>query len=341
MIINEEEKPIIEILFNLYATGKYSFEKISDILYKKGYKNKKGNPYSGTTLKKFILNPRYKGYYTANMSRVESYKTHKKIDIPKEEQIIYKSKLIEPIVSEELWNKANELYRKKRSLRNINVVTSQKVIDESIYTNKLICKNHNEYFIRCAGSNRKSNPSWVCKKYKNKGVLECNSPIIREKCLNIFLANIIEEYIKDKLFITKNEIIDLYNEIFFKANNKLKIEIVEKIKDLRSNRDKLIDLNLSNIISSDELKKRLLKNDKEINKAQDLLNNMDLNNNYYDRLKCIDLEIDKLSSIKDNLKIYIDLLIEKIEISKLNTRFKMNLDIHFRSGEIKNIYYEN
>ena len=33
MIINEEERPIIEILFNLYATGKYSFEKISDVLY--------------------------------------------------------------------------------------------------------------------------------------------------------------------------------------------------------------------------------------------------------------------------------------------------------------------
>ena len=38
MIINEEERPIIETLFNLYVTGKYSFEKIADILYKKGYK---------------------------------------------------------------------------------------------------------------------------------------------------------------------------------------------------------------------------------------------------------------------------------------------------------------
>ena len=42
MIINEEERPIIEILFNLYVTGRYSFERISEILYKKGYKNKNG-----------------------------------------------------------------------------------------------------------------------------------------------------------------------------------------------------------------------------------------------------------------------------------------------------------
>lgn len=39
MIINEEERLIIETLFNLYVTGKYYFEKIADILYKKGYKN--------------------------------------------------------------------------------------------------------------------------------------------------------------------------------------------------------------------------------------------------------------------------------------------------------------
>ena len=113
MIVNENEKPIIEILFNLYITGKYSFERISKILYNKGYKNKKGKPYSGTTLKKILTNPRYKGYYTANMSRIESYKNHKRINLPSTEHIIYKTNLIEPIIPEEIWNKANEIYNHK------------------------------------------------------------------------------------------------------------------------------------------------------------------------------------------------------------------------------------
>lgn len=113
MIVNENEKPIIEILFNLYITGKYSFERISKILYNKGYKNKKGKPYSGTTLKKILTNPRYKGYYTANMSRIESYKKHKRINLPSTEHIIYKTNLIEPIIPEEIWNKANEIYNHK------------------------------------------------------------------------------------------------------------------------------------------------------------------------------------------------------------------------------------
>lgn len=341
MIINEEERPIIEILFNLYATGKYSFEKISDILYKKGYKNKNGKAYSGTTLKKFLINPRYKGYYTANLTRVESYKTHKKINIPKDEQIIYKTDLIEPIVSEELWDKANNLYRRKYDARNVHITTNQKIVDESKYTNKLICNEHNELFIRCAGSNRRSNPTWVCKKYKKEGILSCNSPIIKERILDKVISKVIIEYIKENLLLMKNEIIDLYNEVFFKSNNKLKISLEEQIEELNNKRDKLINLNISNIISSDELKNRLNKNDIEISKLKEKLNAIDTKNNYYERLKNIELEIDNISNVYNNLNIYTNLLIDKVIVTKLETRYKMNLEIYFNDGSIRNIYYEN
>lgn len=341
MIINEDERPIIEILFNLYATGKYSFEKISDILYKKGYKNKNGNAYSGTTLKKFLINPRYKGYYTANLTRVESYKTHKKVSIPKNEQIIYKTDLIEPIVSEELWDKANDLYRKKYNSRSVHVIAAQKIVDESKYTNKLICKEHGGIFIRCAGSNRKNNPTWICKKYKKEGVLSCNSPIIREKTLDKFISNILTEFISENSVLMKNKIIDLYSKIFLKSNNKLKISLEDEIEELNKKRNKLINLNISNIISSDELKSKLNKNDIEIFKLKEKLNNIDTKNNYYVILKKIELEIDNISNVYNNLKIYTNLLIDKIVVSKLTTRYKMNLEIYFKDGSIKNIYYEN
>ena len=341
MIINEEERPIIEILFNLYATGKYSFEKISEVLYEKGYKNKNGKAYSGTTLKQFLINPRYKGYYTANLTRVESYKTHKKVKIPKSEQIIYKTDLIDPIVSEELWNKANELYKKKYNSRNIHITTNQKIVDESKYTNKLICNEHNEIFVRCAGSNRKNNPTWVCKKYKNEGVLSCNSSIIKEKVLDKVISDVIAEYISENLLLMKNEFISLCNEVFFKSNNKLKLSLKEQIKELNNKRDKLINLNISNIISSDELKDRLNRNDVEILKIKTKLKNLDTKKDYHQRLKNIDLEIEKLSDVYNNLKVYTNLLIEKIIVTKLETRYKMNLEIYFKDGSIKNIYFEN
>jgi len=340
MIINEEERPIIEMLFNLYATGKYSFEKISDILYKKGYKNKNGKAYSGTTLKKFLINPRYKGYYTANLTRVESYKTHRKVNIPKSEQIIYKTDLIDPIVSEELWNKANTLYRKKYDARNMHITTNQKIINESKYTNKLICSKHNEIFIRCAGSNRKSNPTWVCKKYKKEGVLSCNSPIIKEKILDKVISNAITEYISETLLLMKNEFIDLYNEVFFKSNNKLKIDLEKQIDELIHKKEKLISLNISNIISSDELRNLLNKNDLEILRLKEKLNNVVTKNGCGEILKSIELEIDKICNVYNNLNIYTNLLINRIMVDKLETRYNIRLKIFFYDGTIKTICYE-
>lgn len=341
MIINEEERPIIEILFNLYATGKYSFESISNFLYKRGYKNKNGNAYSGTTLKKFLINPRYKGYYTANLTRVENYKTHKKVKIPKSEQIIYKTDLIDPIVSEELWNKANELYKKRYNKRKMNITTSQKIINESKYTNKIFCSDHNMIFIRCAGSNRKSNPTWICKKYKEEGVRACNSPIIREKAFDKVIENILTEYLNNNVLSIKNELINLYNKVFFEIDNKLRISLQKELNELKIKRDKLINLNILNIISNDELERKLNRNTIEIDKLVSIINNTSVNKNNHKRLKNIELEIDNISSIHNNLNIYINLFIDKIIVKKLLTRYKMNLDVYFNDGSIRNIYYEN
>lgn len=91
--------------------------------YKKCYKNRNGKPHFGTPLKRFLINPRYKGYYIANFIRVENYKTHKKVKFPKSEQVIYITDVIEPIVSEELWDRTNKLY-KKYNIRNMHVATT-------------------------------------------------------------------------------------------------------------------------------------------------------------------------------------------------------------------------
>ena len=68
---------------------------------------------------------------------------------------------------------------------------------------------------------------------------------------------------------------------------------------------------------------------------------MDTKKDYHQRLKNIELEIEKLSDVYNNLNVYTNLLIEKIIVTKLETRYKMNLEICFKDGSIKNIYFEN
>ena len=62
--INEKEAPMIRYLFETYASGKVGLKKIGEELAEMGYLNRKGEPYSQTSMAKFLTNPRYKGFYT-------------------------------------------------------------------------------------------------------------------------------------------------------------------------------------------------------------------------------------------------------------------------------------
>lgn len=337
LIINEDEKEIIEVLFNLYSTGKYSFEYISRELAKRGHFNRYGKEYSGTTLRKMLLNPRYKGYYTANLTYVESYKTHKKVDVPESERIIYKDENIPAIVSEELWNKANEIYKSKRNLNN---VSKQEYLDNSKYTNKIICKDHNKCFTRCGSCKRKNNPVWACKEYVVGGVIKCESPFIREIELDRLISSIIEEKISNQKEKLISNLLQKYL-IFFKKNNEEELRGLElKIGELNRNKEKLIELNLNLIISDNELKVKINKIDNEIKKINKKIQSFELIDNGK-RLKEIEKKLTNILDVKYHLDIYVNLFIEKIIVIKGTTRHKMNFEIYFKDGEVRKIEFVN
>ena len=129
--------------------------------------------------------------------------------------------------------------------------------------------------------------------------------------------------------------------MFFKVDNKLKISMQKELEELNLKRDKLINLNISNIISNDELECKLNINKVEINKLMNEINNMDDKKDNYKSLKNIELEIDNIRNVYNNLNIYIDLFIDKIIVTKLDTRYKMNFKIYFNDGSVKDVYYEN
>lgn len=311
LIINKKEEPIIKTLFNMYATNEYSFKQISNHLAELGYYTKKGKKYSDTTLKKMLTNPRYKGYYTANLSRISDYKTHKKELINKEEQIIYKDTKgnVPAIINEELWDLANNIYLKRKHKINLNKTN---IINNKTYTSKLYCKEHNEPFIRC--TTKRKQPVWQCNKYLRNGLKGCTSPIIKEEILN-------------------NTFIELINN---KINfNTIKKELLNKYKNIKINskqdnynyiKENLISLLSRNIITEEEYIKEKNKINKELNK-----NNIKLN-------------INKINKYLNNIELnnVFDIWINKVIISKVNNNRKIiNLEIiyNYKTANEEKILY--
>ena len=237
--INPSEKPIITYLFEAYASGVKGLKEISLELAKMGYLNSKGKPYSQTTLAKFLTNPRYKGYYTARLTEVEDYKTHKKKKLPKEENVIYKDEKVPMIVSEELWEKANLLYEKRKKAPSRHVLNREEHIKKCKYSCKLFCMECGKVFIRNGGSNRTQNPVWVCKTCKNEGVKKCASPNIRESYLDKMFIDLFTGFIKNRkeyVNLVFNEYKNIISRCSFSLDNK---ELESKIVKLETLKDKL------------------------------------------------------------------------------------------------------
>ena len=177
LIIDDDEATFIKKLFELYATGKYGFYKLSKKLANLGFYNKNGNIYDKESLKRMIQNPKYKGYYRGNTTEIIDYRTKKKIKVKKSEQVIYKSVdgTVPAIVSESIWNRANEilLSRTKNSQNNNSYNGGLKYPLSS----KIYCKEHNTRFQRNHSKNR---ATWSCSKYLQYRLDACTSPIIAE-----------------------------------------------------------------------------------------------------------------------------------------------------------------
>ncbi len=332
--INEDEAPLVRYLFETYASGKVGLKKIGQDLAKMGYLNSKGEVYSDTSMRKMLQNPRYKGFYTARLTEVEDYKTHKKKDVPKERQIIEKDYRIPAIVSEELWDKANNLHQKRKKSYAHHVCNSEKNLENAKYSCKLYCKECGEVFIRNSGGNRAGNPNWSCKTYRNKGVKTCASPIIKESCLDKIFIDIFNDFISNKKDYL-NSIIDEYENLVKKVNESISIEDLEnQLHSIEKQKDKLLDLSLKGIIEDSELKRR---NDK-FNLDYETIKTK------IDKLASSDVEIqkfkEKIEEIKTVLSNKLDIekelpnlmrvLVEKVEIEKIdNDRNRVRLTIYF------------
>ena len=73
LVINKPEAEMIQLIFNMYATGKYALRAIERELWDRGYRSRSGNRIHHNTIGAIINNPKYKGYYCGNKVKIVWY----------------------------------------------------------------------------------------------------------------------------------------------------------------------------------------------------------------------------------------------------------------------------
>lgn len=345
LVIDEEQAEMIKIIFDRYANTTDGLSKVSRYLYSLGYKSKTGKRIDTTILTRIIENPKYKGYYCGHKSKVLDYRTKQKKRLNKSDWIIYKDyENVPPIVSEELWERANIKLKERQDSFTNRAVNKVVFKNRYTYSGKIYCGCHNLTYHRSSAGKRKNNPVWECQVYRKESLKGCSNPRVFELEL--------DEVFKDmfnKLFKRKNTIFDeILSECknYLETNNsELDIKNLEsKILVLNNKKDKLLELVMEEYISKEDYKRQVNILNEEINTYQekiDELKNNKKNKNYIEN-KINEIKSSLEKCLEDN-ECYSDVfneLIDRIIVHKQNDK-QIKLDIFIKTGESINTFSDN
>lgn len=344
LVIDEEQAEMIKIIFDRYANTTDGLSKVSRYLYDLGYKSRTGKRIDTTILTRIIENPKYKGYYCGHKSRVLDYRTKQKKRLDESDWIIYKDyENVPPIVSEELWERAN-IKLKMRQESFTNRAVNKKVFQNRYtYSGKIYCGCHNVTYHRTSSGKRKNNPVWECQVYRKESLKGCSNPRVFEFELDAVFKDMF-----NKLFKKRNTIFDeVINECknYLETNNsESDIKSLEsKILVLNNKKNKLLELVMEEYLSKEDYKKQTNLINEELNTYQEKMN--ELKNSKKDK-DYIENKIEKLKNalekcLEDN-ECYNNVfneLIDKIIVHKRNDK-QIKLDIFIKTGESINILSE-
>ena len=269
LIIDEDEAPMVQELFELYATGEYSMKQIEVIFWNRGYRNSRGNRLSHTTMSNMISNPKYKGYYVGNKVKIIDMFTKKQKFLPPEEWVMFKDEtgqIVPAIVSEELWEEANTILRK----RSDDVKSRQGICNHAnLLTGKLYCPCCGAPYYRRESKDRQGNKNskWVCSGKIKNGADSCASFPIYEEEIKPILFEVFQETEADANAMLE-EYLRMYQSLGGDGTQHHITAVEQRIDFVAKKKAKLLDYNIAGKITDNEYLQRSRDCDQEMEGLQ-------------------------------------------------------------------------
>lgn len=256
LTVNEEEAEIIRIIFDLYGNQRLGTRTISKRLMELGYTSREGNAFNTLTIRHILENPKYKGWYCGNKSQSVDYRTKRNILLDESEWVTYPDPSIPAIVSEELWNRANALYKRRREEMKSHS-SGLSFHNRYPYSAKIYCEEHGTTFHRQVIQTKKGQQEvWQCKVYRSHGRAACSAPQIHSCDLDLILSDIFKELVRDKEKIIDSLVTVLTNIPKEVDYGKLRCQVENEMEDLGRKKNRLLDLSIAGALTVEEFKER-------------------------------------------------------------------------------------
>lgn len=259
LVINEDEATLVKHIFDLYINGK-GFKTIANQLNHEGYKTKRNTHFSTNSIRTIITNPLYAGFIRFN--QVENWNEKRRQGKDKN-TIIVKGEH-EPIISIEVWEKAQKVFEQKShkpaktftGYFPLTTLLRYPKCGQGMIGHKIKKSKNSKEYIRY----------YQCGNFHYKGSAVCNSNLLRADEIEKFVFDRIEEIttkptvlksIVEKIMVLKepikerlNYISEQYNQAEKNINKYLRIiektsnppeSILDRLTDLEQEKKSLLE----------------------------------------------------------------------------------------------------
>lgn len=339
--MNEDEAKIVKRIYEIYAIGDIGIRKIGKKLAEEGIYTRKGEEFSYSTIKNILTNPKYKGFYSGNKTRVINFMTKQRIALGEDEIVEYKATedIVPQIVDDKIWERCNKIF-KERSDKAKSDASGYNT--KYKYSGKIVCKKDGQSYWRTISRGKEF---WQCALYKKKGIKGCSDNVnIYTETLDKVLKQIFDElFVNKKSFI--EELVGKCAESFKNCSSEIDMEMVQnKIEGIRREKKKLIKLYTTELIDETEFEEENnIYNEKILsyeNEYQQLLISRKENNideKIRNLKKSFEKDIEFYHGIPDQL---VDVILQQIKVEKLDNTGLANLEIILKIGLTVNLLYK-
>ena len=271
-----EEAAVKVRMYELFAAG-YGSRSVANILKNEGIVNRKGVPFTPANIRRMIQNPLNKGIVVMNRRHFD-FDTKKIYDVPESEQYVYPG-MVPAVVSDELWQKANEQIQKRSVKKNSSDKRMRgKNPGRYLFSGKIFCGVcGSPYYRRVRRAYKDQQPiyEWKCREYLETGrkggelsrpqirkvPLEeytgCNNVHLNESELLSFLEEVFESRYRIDKEIIIEKMIDVLNSVLQENDSQSEIAAEQQRSEkIREQLNVLLDKLLEGIISDDIYKEK-------------------------------------------------------------------------------------
>ncbi len=327
LAINEREAEIVRQIFTWYVMDGYGGTKIANILNEKGIKTKRNCNWSQNAVCRVLTNQLYIGRIINGKQEVEDFLTGKRAEKEEDDWLVTERPDL-AIIDKAVFEKAQEIMKERYDCFKLD---KERQSNKYLFSTLIKCRECGWSFRRTVRTYKNTYVRWVCSGHNGKGAESCPNAVTVDEDM---LIDELNKYFAEVLKAKKNVIrfvVSEFNRVYKAKNDNVEYEkeLRARLNKIQSTRQKYMDMYADDLISRDELNRKIGGMKQEAEQIENELRLVALNISKGDQLESIIKKtfstIEGVADVREMTNAQLRQVIKKIEVSSDGT-----IDVYLR-----------